>query len=311
MTHLILHIGTPKTGTTSIQSFINQEYPNIPLEILESCGGLSGFKLLSIPSFGGDVAIEFYDKIPRKYRLKSLGDIDWSAVDQEVSEKKLSGRPFFVSEEHFYSVYDRDSIAINALAKRLKSIFDRVTILIYLRDQRDYVKSIYSQLAKRGRTTESFKNFVGDTQKLHDLCDYATRLDLWARAFGTADLEVVPFHKEAFFEQNFLIDILTRLNALPLDLRQRASTFKLKNSSPTWLQLELLRIGAKIGINPKLRRRWLGNRHIRKLSDASLPQIYDDRILSVSGRCNAYINQVYLKRHSVNLPLPAVFEPQV
>lgn len=306
MTHLILHIGTPKSGTTSVQEFLTQERANVPLEFLDSTGGLSGFKLLSVPSFGGSIAPEFDAKIPRKYRLSHLRDIDWNEIELEISQKQHRGRPFFISDERFYSVYDKDSAAISELAKRLKSLFSNVTILMYIRDQRAYVKSTYSQLVKRGKLVESFGEYVSDTRRLHDLCDYATRIDLWARAFGSSAVKVVPFHKEAFSEGNLLIDVLERSGANNPALHQSINAFRAKNVSPTFLQLELVRYGTKLRLHPKLRRRWLHNRHTRRLGKAGLPDKYDSRILAISARCNKYVNETYLSDQPVGLPLPSV-----
>ena len=309
MARLILHIGTPKTGTTSIQRFLNEEHANVPLELIDSCGGLYGYKFLSVPSFGDNVAPEFEARIPEKYRLSSAHEIDWSAIEAEIREKRHSGRPFFISEEHFYAVYDKDNMAIVELAQRLKALFDQVTILVYIRDQRAYVKSTYSQLVKRGRITQSFGDYVGDTRHLHDLCDYATRLDLWARAFGHSAIQVIPFQKEALVEGNLIVDVLERIGADNPSLRDRAKAFSEKNISPTFLQLELVRYGTKLRLNPKLRRRWLNNRHTRRLSKSGLPDKYDSRILSISARCNAYVNQTYLSDRSIGLPLPATLLP--
>ena len=303
MAHLYLHIGTPKAGSSSIQNFLLQEGPGSPIEYIDSCGGLCGHKFLSVPSFRGQVAPEIEARIPRKYRLSGLQDIAWDQIEAEIRDKAASGRPFFISEEHFYMVYDKDSVAIAALAARLRSLFDTVTILVYLRDQRAYVKSLYSQLVKRGRTVQSFGQYVNSADRLRDLVDYATRLDLWGTAFGQSNIQAVHFDRAAFPEGNVLLDLLARLGVDDPALRDRARAFRKQNVSPTYVQMELIRHATRLGLNSKMRRRWINNRHMRRLSDATLPDTWDDLILNFSARGNAYVNRTYLTDAAPGLPV--------
>ena len=100
-----------------------------------------------------------------------------------------------------------------------------------------------------------------------------------------------------------LLDLLARLGVDDPALQDRARAFREQNVSPTYVQMELIRHATRLGLNSKMRRRWINNRHMRRLSDATLPDTWDDLILNFSARGNAYVNRTYLTDTTPGLPV--------
>jgi hypothetical protein len=202
-TDVILHIGTGKTGTTTIQHLMRLSrpaladvgvlYPMTPGPVRHTKFGLS-FRtdddLATMPAWKRMRAQDperFRRRVQRKLR-------------KEIAEADLP-RVLF-SDEALYG-FRGDLLA------RLRAFTDelggQVRIVVYLRRQDDHLISYYQQQVK-----------VGETQRLVDWArtdrsstyDYAQRLAEWRQGMEHAELVVRRFERSAFRDGSLEADFL-------------------------------------------------------------------------------------------------------
>ncbi len=191
---LYLHIGTHKTGTTSVQSFLweNREY-------LRSLG-------MDYPRVGlsGITHARFVNELyfPRRERaMKALSksfnwdnspyrDIDrdsrvsvYSELKDYVMNSQCSN--FVMSSECFYEWTEPIEFS-----NRLGKIFEHMYVIIYLRPQWSWIDAIYNQLIK-----DNYFRYTGKISELPqlELLNYYEILDEWGQAFGENNIIVRPF----------------------------------------------------------------------------------------------------------------------
>ena len=142
-----LHIGTHKTGTTSIQWALNTRR-----EALGRRGFL--YPKAGIPPGGhhGHHNIGW----------ELLGDFSFRAAhgdtDDLLAEIRASDRNVVLSSEVFHMAA-HNAARFGSFVARLKAITPRVVIIVYLRAQADYARSLYLELL-RHRYQETFETFL-------------------------------------------------------------------------------------------------------------------------------------------------------
>lgn len=174
----IVHVGLPKTGTTSIQGWLSENVkalcaagiaydpmnmPGLPkvasqLEIgfcqFERCGEL-------IPDV--DTRANYHlDQPGRQAELaKRYEKIFGAAVDRA---RKANCHTFALSSEHV-GAWCRKPYHVSALDDWLSGFFHQRQYVIYLRSQEDWLASLYSQHIKNGgsKTMQEFVRMYGNT----------------------------------------------------------------------------------------------------------------------------------------------------
>jgi hypothetical protein len=178
----IIHIGTPKTGTTSIQRVLGLNRAALPAQgacYPLSPGALEHVRLHAMlvhrrtllhgaPSqeepHGAAVGIEqFPDDFAKEMDLLPAG------VKRVIlSEERLSVFRF------------HDDLA--ALKSFLAPYFDEFTIVVYLRSQDSYLASRYAELLRMG-VLEGPDHVVATAERLAPY-DYLALIERWAAVFG-------------------------------------------------------------------------------------------------------------------------------
>lgn len=190
---LYLHIGTHKTGSTTIQAVLEQER-DVLLE--EGIVYLGRFNNISKKMKGMTVAdktlvSDFQDEV----RKKIAGCNGANPLAYVISNEKYSG--------HNMMVYNNAGI----LAKTLREIFEPfqfdLKIIVYLRRQDKFFESVYSQKIKRG-SSFTFHEFLEQIEDITD-CHWDVFLDRFAEIFGKENLIVRRFDREYLPENNNLI----------------------------------------------------------------------------------------------------------
>jgi len=187
MSRQIIHIGIHKTSSTFFQENI---FPNVV-----------GFNLLTRPYTQHN---HFFNKI--QYQDDTLFDIDavknylknqgYSKQNLILSDESLSGKPLG------YSYINRSMIA-----KRLKKLWPNATIIIFLRDQKDIIKSHYSSYIKMPFGVKTFEDFLwipskNDMKKNDNTYDqkslYYNSNDFYLHADNFKYSELIKLYKELF-----------------------------------------------------------------------------------------------------------------
>lgn len=192
--HCWLHIGTQKTGTTSLQHYLaaNRE------RLLER-----GFLYPSSPGGVNHVGMTAYsrdeakiDLIRKRCGIESSADVNAyrRRLSRELNDEIENCRPAAVilSNEHL-SARVRSSVEIRRVEELCRSFAERVTIVVYLRNQIDYLVSWYNTLVKAGNS----KSFDGlGVRRIERQVDYARMLAPWARVFGVENMQARRFESQ-------------------------------------------------------------------------------------------------------------------
>jgi hypothetical protein len=252
---IYLHIGTEKTGTTTLQRFLNLNRRKLHEQntLYPTSPGIENHAKLSVYSLNIQRKDElkkffnvFSEKDHVKFRLKFKKELT-----NEI--KKFTPKKIILSNEHC-STRLINNEEILRLKELLYSISKNVKIIIYLRRQDDYFLSTYSTWIKCGGSNKINipKNF--ESVYIQNRYNYKLIIDRWAKYFGEENIIIRVFELEQMVGNSLIDDFLfiTKVNyenfVVPNDL----------NSSLSSDVLEFLRIFNKYipffnenGINPE------------------------------------------------------------
>jgi hypothetical protein len=198
---IYLHIGRPKTGTTSLQIFFYKNrralmdrgilYPStglwgsahhsLAVSLLENCPG----DIRNIP------------KISRSLAIKDL----LSEIENKHPQKVIISSEFF----SLYTINNSDM-------ERLRDFFLKfsVTIIVYLRDQTKYLISSFSQQVRNAALTKSLSFDEHKNEFLSRKSnDYLSWVDIWANFFERENVIVRPFEREQLAAGEVVADFLS------------------------------------------------------------------------------------------------------
>jgi len=168
---LYLHIGSPKTGTTAIQGFLQAN-----TDVL----GDSGVNYVQ----AGRTNIA-HNSMVSAFK-KGKGDKVCAAIANEVAAS--NARVHVMSSEMFF----RPGTA-GALGAGFPDDLRAITkVVCYIRRQDKYLEALYKQLVKNGRTKPDAMQF--HDRRLESLA-YSRTLDAYAQVFGARNMIVRPFER--------------------------------------------------------------------------------------------------------------------
>jgi hypothetical protein len=203
---LYLHIGTEKTGTTSVQKFFKANR-----ELLAGNGVIYPVAPGKQNHMGLAASAQDVDK--RGPLRKSLG------IRNEAEARKfraamltglaeeLTARPYklaFMSGEHCSSRLIEDQ-EVQWLKDQLGRFFDKIHILIYIRRQDDYLLSTYSTSVKSG-TTAPLR--IPPERAIKQRYDHWDVLSRWARVFGRDRIICRKFERANLKSNDIVADVL-------------------------------------------------------------------------------------------------------
>lgn len=178
---LLLHIGTPKTGTTSLQRFLfhnvekmkgyGWDYPDIG-KIVQ--GGGMGTSIIN--------GLHLYKS---ENRLDTSSD-NWISSWVYI-KKQLQQYNVIVSAEDIYEWETERFI------RETKNIYDNLKVIIYLRRQDLFMESMWNENIKCGDCDKSFTESIEDLSKKE--CHYLKTLDLISEIVGKKNLIVRVYEK--------------------------------------------------------------------------------------------------------------------
>lgn len=222
---VVIHIGSPKAGTSAIQKFLlgNRKslekegyyYPPHPI----NKNGVSGGNSI--------LAIAFLEnKIDKAKEIYS----------QWENEAKSSNKTLLISSESFFNI-----------ANKFKEIFSnkKVLVIAYQRDIIEYLLSVHNQLIKRHFSTLTFEDYIDSLmdKKLQTANlvnkSFSTIYEEWTDLVGSENLIIRPYSSNTFFENKIEFDLLNLLN---LNNQNFKLNKKLTNISYTESALELKRM---------------------------------------------------------------------
>ncbi len=203
---LYLHIGTEKTGTTSVQKFFraNREllaengiiYPEAPGRQNHMGLAASAQDIGKRGPLRKSLGVR-NDAEARKFRAEMLAGL----------AEELAAKPYkraFMSGEHCSSRLIEDD-EVQWLKDQLGRFFDDIHILIYIRRQDDYLLSTYSTSVKSGSTNPLR---IPTERAIEQRYDHWSVLSRWARVFGRDKIICRKFERSNLKSGDIVDDVL-------------------------------------------------------------------------------------------------------
>ena len=236
----VVHIGAPKTGSSSIQAFLNRNRAALASQ---------GFRYERMYPHRGS-QIEFAaagvtlagEQVGKQQRLR-YSYPDMAAQHREVDALQTRLREgvatwpeetFVISAEHIIPWVSSDA-AISALDGLLREHFTQVHYVLYLRRQEDLLASAYSERIKRG-ATRGFDAFI--TARLPSLNHHRV-VRRWENGVGTDRLDVRLLDPTFLQDGDLLADFCTACGGIDMAQLRRPPR---RNESLSAEAAEVLRI---------------------------------------------------------------------
>ncbi|MEL4896864.1 hypothetical protein [Crocosphaera sp. Alani8] len=222
---IYIHIGTFKTGTTSIQTFLS-ENRNILLNknILYPLSS----RTKKYPDAHHNLASELI-KEKRSYLPNEMYEINagkWKDVVKEIEEFK--GTKVIISSEHFNRLTFEE---IRMIRKYLANYV--IKIIVFLRKQDEYFQSYYCQDVKIGHYWGDIKKYIA---RYKNEGDYYKKLEPWKQIFGQENIIVRVFNKD--FQKELIDQFLAIINFKMGKLKDKKR--KTKNITPSFKVIKVI-----------------------------------------------------------------------
>lgn len=203
---LILHIGTPKTGTTSIQEFLHANR-----SIFADQG-------IAIPQLLGAKNHRWLAILSREvHKDASFGPLKGVPSDQIEAIKKTkaeelrafvrkTGVPKYVASSEFLAALNQREI--HRLKNLLSGIFTNIEILVYIRSPIGLAISAMGERLKRGDIINSLPHpsEVG-------MADHRKLIQKWSNGFGADKINVRILEKNFLINSDLIADFIAQVGA--------------------------------------------------------------------------------------------------
>jgi len=238
---LILHIGLDKTGTSTIQNVlhVNRDYL------------LNNYKILY--PLTGQWHDHSHHRIPFsmiKNNLHSNEDDLSTLLDSLLNEIATSTcERVVISSEIFRSCINLESFDL--FYSSLVELFESVDIVIYLRNQVNWLLSLYNQFVKDNnvRFSQSFNNFF---EKTKERADYFTLLTSIEMKLKRLDKKNVNFKVFKYVEKsNQILDDF--FEYLEVDIKELVINNTNMNKSLNRIELDMYRHFNRFDISDEIR----------------------------------------------------------
>ena len=194
MKKLYLHIGTPKTGTSTLQYFFS-----INKEVLYNKGifypdGIEYDKSGGIESTAGNFGWLTRVKEPKRMFEKFITDV-FAQTDSVLCS----------TENIWLEIEDKPNFLMD-----IKKMFPdlEIKVIVYLRKQIDYLESQYREFIRVLSLSEPFEEIIKSNNPvvcmLRRTLDYYSIIDDMAKVIGKENILVRPYETEQFIGGNII-----------------------------------------------------------------------------------------------------------
>ncbi len=246
----ILHIGTEKTGSTAIQYFLHSNWHKLKQRGTHVCTSAGKPNNRGLPA--AFISEDKCDDFLRSNKLKDLRKRrTWKKklcedLVREISQAKKDSQVFVISSEHFHSRLSSPA-EVFSFYEFLAPLFDRITVICYLRRQDHLAMSRYSESLRAGHVFKSPLPQLAENRhdQLPPYYDFVALLDRWAAAFGEENVQPQIYCKEKLLDGNAIHDFL-EVTGLQLDDPNKASADNANVALSAEAQTVLLGVNRKI-----------------------------------------------------------------
>ncbi|NDW01342.1 hypothetical protein [Salipiger sp. PrR002] len=237
-----LHIGTEKTGSTTLQGWLYQNRENLRKQGVALSDVMGRENNRKLAAYFQGYMDDFH--IINGIETKADNEEFFRGFEEEVLEEinvnsREGAENFIITSEHFHSrVTAKDRIFL--LRDFLKSAFQEVHVICYFRSQVDLNRSLYSTAIRVGHSVR-YSDFSDISRLSPHYYDYNFIMGKWCEAFGESNVTPVLYGRENFLCEDIRKDFLRR--AAPnfnLDVLDYSSSNE--NEKLSLLQLNLGRV---------------------------------------------------------------------
>lgn len=204
---LTIHIGTEKTGTTTIQRFLYLNRAALAERgiLVPVSPGKVNQRKLPVIAYNANRADEFI----RQEQLMNPADRSaavarwWEEFCKEVGQ--FTGDRVLVSSEHFQSRL-RTPEEVVRLRDLLRSMFDDIDVVLYLREPMKCAVSLFSTAVRSGADMREVPQ--PDNEYFHNIMNHRQTIETWSSIFGANKLRIRLFEKSCFYKGNLLHDFV-------------------------------------------------------------------------------------------------------
>jgi hypothetical protein len=182
------HIGSPKTGTTSLQGFLNDNAAKLRGE------GRMNF----VEAARSHIAHNQLASAARMGEAERLFD----QIGREADE--MPDATHVVSSELLFNSFTARKVAA-AVPENLKN---RSKVICYIRRQDSYLEALYKQLLKNSRIEPDRQAFLADARRR---VRYLDTLNAYADAFGRKNVIVRPFGPKTLISGDIVHDFASQI----------------------------------------------------------------------------------------------------
>ena len=197
MKTVVLHIGTGKTGTTSIQNYLddNQDWLRAEAD-------------LDFPDIGVERTTHYGERFVAHHDVVAWLDQDKAGKLAALRKRILASDCSLVVLTSEYCFHRLREPAISRFAQTLRGL--DVRVLCYLRRQDQMVESAWGQAIRVGQYDRPIEAFlaghVRERAAEHAHLNYAAMLARWRDAFGRAAIRPRLFERQRFRDGTVIAD---------------------------------------------------------------------------------------------------------
>lgn len=215
---VLLHIGLPKTGTTTIQKFLRanrEELHNQKLGLLEKFGAPNNVDFVAYfaRNSGKWAKQKGIENDLEKYRyFLSFGRDFRTDLDAAIGSAKLAGGALLITSENF-SGFLRSENELQTLHDFLTKYAKKIKVVCYVRPQVELVASRYSQELKARDQTANLAMAMKSVNENNFVYNFHKIAQLWSSVFGEENLHLRTFEKNRLVEEDIRHDFLDLLKS--------------------------------------------------------------------------------------------------
>ena len=207
---LILHIGTEKTATTTLQYFLYHNRKALleqRIALLDKLDQPCNRKMAAY-CLPDEVFDDYFtDKnINSVSGKRKLFEPFLEDLRTEISKAQKKADIVIITCEHFHSRL-KDTASIQKLHDLIKPYFDAIEICCYFREQSSLALSAYSTAIVAGETND-FEVFLMDATPENHYYNYDSLFTKWAEVFGRQTLRPMLYGSQHFHEGDIRRDFL-------------------------------------------------------------------------------------------------------
>jgi hypothetical protein len=209
MNTLILHIGSHKTGTSSVQRALF-----FYKDKLRACGISPFFEEGVEGEVHSNLGMYFRNNVGRDCNFDKTGALIKAQFYLDLATKAKKYKTVIVSSEEFSFVLSNEEIA--RLKEKLIEIFDEIKIIVYLRRQDKQLISHHQQASRApGAVTYLTGNqpvaLPAYCESMDPYFDYYQRLGRWGDVFGDDALIISNFNSNNLVNRGIVADFFSKL----------------------------------------------------------------------------------------------------